>query len=121
MLGYVLGITLVLTVFSPVIFTDVFADSFIVDFDKGLYVAGDSLTVSGEITEMGMPIIAMSVYDPDGKILSAHNLDISSEKTFSKTLSLDSQLYEKPGEYLIKFDYGQISENHYFIIDGVNY
>ena len=52
MLGYVLGITLVLTLFSPLIFIDVFADSFIVNFDKELYVAGDSLTVSGEISKL---------------------------------------------------------------------
>ncbi|QLH04192.1 tetratricopeptide repeat-containing protein [Nitrosopumilus oxyclinae] len=118
MLGYVLGITLVLAVFSPVVFLDVFADSIIVDFDKPLYELGDSLTISGEILEVGMPVIAMSIYDPDGKVLSANNLEISSESTFSKTISLDSPFYEKPGEYLVKLDYGQISENHYFLMDG---
>jgi len=90
-----LGITLVLTVLSPLIFTDVFADTFTVNFDKQSYGLGDSLTVSGNIIEIGMPVIAMSVYDPDGKILSANNLEISSEKTFSKIISLDSPFYEK--------------------------
>ena len=77
MLGYVLGITLVLTALSPLVFTDTFADSFIVNFDKQFYDVDDSLTISGEVTEIGMPIIAMSIYDPDGKILSANNLEIS--------------------------------------------
>ena len=119
MLGIVLGVTLVLAVFSSVIFTDVFADSLIVNFDKEFYDFGDSLTVSGEIQEIGMPVIAMSIYDPDGKILSANNLEISSEKTFDKTILLDSPFYEKTGEYLVKLDYGAISENHYFMVDGL--
>jgi tetratricopeptide (TPR) repeat protein len=118
-LGIVLGVTLVLTVFSSVIFTEVFADSLIVNFDKEFYDFGDSLIISGEIREIGMPVIAMSIYDPDGKILSANNLEISSEKTFDKTIFLDSPFYEKTGEYLVKLDYGPISEKHYFILDGL--
>jgi len=117
-LGYLLGIVVVLTVLSPLLFTDVFADSFTVNFDKTSYDLGDSLIISGNISEIGMPVIAMSVYDPDGKILSANNLEISSEKTFSKTILLDSPFYEKTGKYLIKFNYGQLSQNHYFVIEG---
>jgi len=48
-LGYLLGITLVLTALSPLIHTEVFADSVVVDFDKQQYNIGDSLTISGEI------------------------------------------------------------------------
>jgi tetratricopeptide (TPR) repeat protein len=117
-LGIVLGVTLVLAVFSSVIFTEVFADSLIINFDKQFYDLGDSLTVSGEVIEVGMPSIAMSIYNPDGKILSANNLEISSEKTFSKTILLETPFYEKTGEYLVKFDYGAISENHYFTVQG---
>ncbi|MGY5146482.1 MAG: tetratricopeptide repeat protein [Candidatus Nitrosopumilus sp. bin_7KS] len=107
-----------LAIFSPVVILDVFADSIIVDFDKPLYELGDSLTISGEILEVGMPVIAMSIYDPDGKVLSANNLEISPANTFSKTISLDSPFYDKSGEYLVKLDYGQLSENHYFLMDG---
>jgi tetratricopeptide (TPR) repeat protein len=117
-LGYVLGFTLVLTVLSPVIFAEVFADSLFVSFDKDFYNLGDSMTIHGEIPNVGMPVIAMSIYDPDGKILSANNLEISPENTFSKTISLVSPFYDKAGEYMVKLDYGQISENHYFIVDG---
>jgi len=117
-LGYLLGITLVLTTLSPLILTEVFADSFVVDFDKQQYNKEDSLTISGDILDFGMPVIAISIYDPNGKILSANNLEISPQKTFSKTISLDSPFYEKIGEYMIKLDYGQISENHYFIIEN---
>ena len=118
MLGYLVGITLVLTVLSPLIFTEVFADSFVADFDKQLYSKGDTLTVSGEILDFGMPIIAMRIYDPDGKILSSNNLEILPQKTFSKTISLDSPFYEKTGEYMVKLDYEQISANHYFVIES---
>lgn len=107
-----------LAVFSSVIFTEVFADSLIVNFDRQFYDFGDSLTISGEIPEVGMPVIAMSVYDPGGKIISANNLEISSEKTFGKTILLDSSFYEKTGEYLVKLDYEAISENHYFMVEG---
>ena len=107
-----------LAVFTPVILIDVFADSIIVDFDKPLYQLGNSLTITGEILNVGMPVIAMSIYDPDEKILSANNLEISPENTFSKTISLDSPFYDKPGKYLVKLDYGQISENHYFLMHG---
>ena len=104
---------------SRILFCDFhrgFADSLIVHFDKQFYDLGDSLTVSGEIMEVGIPIITMSIYDPDGKILSANNLEISSEKTFSKTILLETPFYEKTGKYLVKFDYGEISENHYFVV-----
>ena len=120
MLGYVLGLSLVLTVLSPVMSLDVFADSLGITFDKEFYDLGDSLTVSGQILELGMPVIAMSVYDPDGKILSANSLEITPEQTFSKTILLDSPSYEKTGQYLVKLDYGQISESHTFVIQGAS-
>ncbi len=107
---------LVLTTLSPLIFSEVFADSFVIDFNQEHYKTGDSLTISGEILDFKMPIIALSIYDPNGKILSANNLEISSQNTFSKTISLDSPFYEKIGEYMLKLDDGQISENHYFVM-----
>jgi len=117
MLRYILGILFVLTVLSPVISTQVFADSFVVIIDNESPELGDTLLISGEIIDFGMPIIAMSVYDPDGKILSAYNLEISSQ-TFSKSISLDSPFYEKTGEYTIKFVYGQITQNYHFEIQS---
>ena len=107
-----------LTALSPLILTEVFADSLVVDFNQQQYNIGDSLTISGEILDFRMPFIAISIYDPNGKILSANNLEISPQKTFSKTISLDSPFYEKIGEYMIKLDYGQISENHYFVMEN---
>ena len=117
MLRYILGILFVLTVLSPVLFTPIFADSFVVTIDNEQPELGDTILISGEIIDFGMPIIVMSVYDPDGKILSAYNLEISSQ-TFSKSISIDSPFYEKTGEYTIKFVYGQITQNYYFEIQS---
>ncbi len=118
MLGYVLGATLVLAVISPLLFADIFADSLAVNFDKQFFDVGDSLTISGKIKDVGMPVIAMSIYDPDGKIISATNLKISSEKIFTKTIILNSSVYEKIGEYTIKLEYGTVSENYNFILEN---
>ena len=65
---------------------------------------GDTLVVSGTIVDFGMPIVAMIVYDPDGKILSANNLEISSDGSFSKSILLVSPFYEKTGEYTIQIE-----------------
>ena len=111
-----LGITLVLATFAPLGLSGVFADSFNVAFNKDNFQTGETLVISGQIIDFGMPVIAMSIFDPDGKILSANNLDLSSDGSFSKSLVLESPFYEIPGEYLVKFDYGQLSEKHVFVI-----
>ena len=105
-----------LTALSPFIVSEVFADSFLVTYNKQEYNFGDIVTISGEILDFGMPTIGISVYDPDGIILSANNLEITSENTFSKSITLDPTFYEKTGEYMMKLDYAQNSQNHYFII-----
>jgi tetratricopeptide (TPR) repeat protein len=116
-LGNLLGVTLVLLSLSSVIVTETFAESFTADFDKQSYHFGDSLIFSGEIFDFGMPIIAMSVYNPDNKILSANSLEITSQNTFSKSIPLDSIQYEKTGQYLVKLDYGTVTQNYHFVIE----
>jgi len=95
-----------------------YADTISVEFDKEEYAIGDSLSVSGQISDFSMPVIAFSIFDPDGKILSANNLELDSEGNFSKIILLDLPFYEKTGEYKIKLDYGQISQNEFFVIIG---
>ena len=95
-----------------------YADTISVEFDKEEYTIGDSLSVSGQISDFSMPVIAFSVFDPDGKILSANNLELDSKGNFSKIILLDLPFHEKTGEYKIKLDYGQISQNEFFVIIG---
>jgi len=117
-LVYFAAITLVLAVIlSPLIFEDAFAESFTITFDKIMYSTGDSITISGDILDFGMPVIAMSIYDPDGKILSTDDLEILPDNTFSKKFVLDSPFYKKSGEYMVKVSYGEISEDYFFLID----
>ena len=118
MLGLKLGILLVLTVISFTFASQIYADSIFVTFDKSEYTTGESLSIVGQISEFKMPVIAMSIYDKDGKILAANNVEIDSDGSFSKTIILDSPFYEKSGQYKVKFDYGKISKNEFFIISN---
>ena len=119
MLGYLLSILLVLSVSSTFVIDYVLADDdpFVAGFDKKQYFFGDSISISGDILELGMPIIALSIYDPNEKIISANNLEISNQ-TFSKTISLDSSSYEKPGTYKAKLEYGSYSKEYFFNIEN---
>ena len=62
---------LVLALFSPIIISESFAENISIEFDKSHYYTGDLLELSGAISDFRMPIIALSVFDPDDKILSA--------------------------------------------------
>ena len=116
MLGHLLVFALALSIVPFILIPDIFANSLNVELDQDEYYYGDTLLVSGTIQEVGMPVIAMSIYDPDGMILVANNLEISSDGDFSKAVSLESPSYEKIGQYIIEFHYGQISETFPFTI-----
>jgi tetratricopeptide (TPR) repeat protein len=119
-LGYKIGLLLVLVVLITPIASQSFADSILVEFDKSVYYTDDSITISGIILDFKMPVIGLSIYDPDGKILSANNVEINSDGIFSKTFSLDSPFYDKSGEYKVKLNYGKISQNEFFTMLGEN-
>ncbi|RDJ31628.1 MAG: tetratricopeptide repeat protein [Crenarchaeota archaeon] len=96
-----------------------FADSgILLGTDKEEYSVGDTLTITGEVEEKKMPSLALRVYDPDGAILSANNVEILDDNSFSKTISLVAPFYEKSGEYQIKIDYGKIKTSETFLISG---
>ena len=98
--------------------SDSFATDILVEFDKSEYNTGDELTLTGFIPEFTMPIVAVSIYDPSGAILSANNLEIDQDGLFSKTFSLDSPFYDMPGKYTIKIDYTKTSQDEFFVISG---
>ena len=107
-------------VLLPIITSQGFADSILIEFDKPEYQTGDSMVISGHILDFKMPMIALSLYDPDGKILSANNVILDSNGTFSKIIPLDSPFYDKSGEYTVKLNYGKIIQNEFFTITGNN-
>ena len=120
MFEYKTGLLLSVIVLLPIITSQGFADSILIEFDKPEYQTGDSMVISGHILDFKMPMIALSLYDPDGKILSANNVIIDSNGTFSKIIPLDSPFYDKSGEYTVKLNYGKITQNEFFTITGNN-
>ncbi len=107
-------------VLLPIVLSPSFADSILIEFDKPEYQTGDSMVISGHLLDFKMPVIALSLYDPDGKILSANNVIIDSNGTFSKIIPLDSPFYDKSGTYTVKLNYGKIVQNEFFTLVGNN-
>ena len=118
MLGNKIGMLLVITILSFTLISESFAENIFFEFDQSEYNTGEKLTFSGSIPEYSMPIMAISIYDPNGKILSANNLELDGEGNFSKTISLDSPFYDQPGKYKIKINYKKIIQEEFFIITG---
>ncbi len=87
--------------------------------DKTQYSTGEPMEVSGYVLDRKMPVVAMSVYDPDGIILSANSVELQEDDGFTKIVSLDSPFYDKSGIYVIDFDYGKDSEQLTFEIVGL--
>ena len=120
MFEYKIGLLSVLIILLSVAISPIYADSISIEFDKSEYHTGDSMVISGHLLDFKMPVIAMSLYDPNGKILSANNVIIDSNGTFSKIISLDSPFYDQSGKYLVKLNYKKIIQSEFFIIVGNN-
>lgn len=106
---------LIIIVSFPVAFGDD-SDGITVSPDKEFYETGELLFISGHVEEKKMPILALRIFDPDGSILSANNVEIEDDNSFSKMVSLDSPFYDKPGVYTIKIDYGKLDKEVTFEI-----
>lgn len=90
----------------------------VVATDKPQYLPGETMEVFGYVLERKMPVIAMSIYDPDGVILSANSVELQEDDGFTKAVSLDSPFYDKPGVYLIELDYGKNAASLTFEVMG---
>ena len=105
------SILLILTIaiLIPLAFADDFGDVKILSAtDKSFYETGELLFFSGQVEEKAMPVLALRVYDPHGVILSANNVEIKEDSTFSKMIPLNSPFYDELGTYLMKIDYGKL-------------
>ena len=124
MLGSKIQVFLLVILIIPVLIIPVYAedDSIILETDKDEYEIGDSLIISGSIGEKKMPVVALQIFDPDGGILSANQVDIQDDNTFSKTVKLDSPFYDSLGTYSITLDYGKLEAetNFEMVNDDVN-
>ena len=111
-----LGMSLALAALVPLGFGYALADSFDVTFDRDGYSTGDTMVISGAVADFGMPVIAMSIFDPAGKILSANSVEISPDGSFSREVSLDSPFYDVIGEYVVLLEYGKVAEEYSFAV-----
>lgn len=112
---------LILVLVIPVILVSSFAESsdaasILVETDQSSYEVGDSVIISGIVEEKKMPVAAIRVFDPDEKILSANEVEILDDNTFSKTINLETPIYEKIGTYSIVINYGKLETETYFEI-----
>ena len=82
--------------------------SVMLETDKPEYQVGEMMIISGFVEEKKMPVVAIRIFDPYGKILSAHQLEIESDNTFSKTILLASPFYDDEGDYTISVNYGKL-------------
>jgi tetratricopeptide (TPR) repeat protein len=63
-----------------------------------------------------MPVVALKIFNPDGGILSAHQVELVNN-TFSKIIDLDSPFYDIPGTYTVTMNYGKLtSETNFDIV-----
>lgn len=110
MLGSKTEISLFLILFIPILIFPVYADnSLILETDKAEYEIGDLMIISGSVEEKKMPVVALKIFDPNGGILSANQIDLQDDNTFSKTIELDSPFYDEIGTYSITLDYGKLA------------
>jgi len=93
-------------------------ETIMISTDKLSYLPEESILISGEVTERRMPVIALRIFDPEGKILGAYNVELDENNKFSKVIMADIPFYEKPGIYQITADYGKLNSETIFEIEN---
>ncbi|MGI0022431.1 MAG: tetratricopeptide repeat protein [Nitrososphaeraceae archaeon] len=97
---------------------DSMVKTIMISTDKLSYQPEEPIIVSGEVTERKMPIIALRIFDPDGKILGAYGVELDENNQFSKTIMAYVPFYEKPGIYQITAEYGKLNSETIFEIEN---
>ena len=81
-------------------------DSIVVTTDKPSYEDGDTILVTGEVSELLSGSVDLSVLDPKGRLVKDVQIDVGSDKKFSTELTADSTLMRSEGTYKITAFYG---------------
>jgi len=98
---------------------DAIVDDISITTDRLSYFTGESIVVSGEVTNKKMPVVALKIFDPEDKILGAYSVEIDESNHFAKTVIADIPFYEKSGIYTIIVDYGKLTTTTVFEIENV--
>jgi predicted secreted protein with PEFG-CTERM motif len=79
----------------------------IVTTDKESYNDGDTVVISGQVRDLlsGTPV-SLQVFAANGNLVTIEQIDISSDKTFSKEISAGGVLWKSKGTYTVKVLYG---------------
>ena len=120
-----LGITLVLITLSPLIFTQVFADSSIENFeeseiillytDKKQYTDKDLIKITGLVSTLDSPTVLIGVYDPFGMPTGFYIVSIDSDLKFSTSFPVKSGVnFRTDGTYSIKAHYAETKVTSFF-------
>jgi len=124
-LGHILGIILVLATFSPLILTEVFAYSFVEDFeepeitllytDKKQYTDKDLIKITGLVSTLDYPTVLIGVYDPFGMPTGFYIASIDSDLEFSTSFPVKSGVnFRTDGTYSIKAHYAETKATSFF-------
>lgn len=75
--------------------------------DKESYNDGDTVVISGQVRDLlsGTPV-SLQVFAANGNLVTIEQIDISSDKTFTKEISAGGSLWKSKGTYTVKVLYG---------------
>ena len=125
MLGRFLGLMVLLTIFSSLIFTQVFADSFVEDFekheitllhtDKKQYTDKDLIKITGLVSTLDSPTVLIGIYDPFGAPAGFYIASINSDLEFSTSFPVKAGVnFRTDGTYSITAHYADAKETYFF-------
>ncbi len=82
-------------------------DPIVVTTDKASYSEGDTIMVTGEVSQLlGGYAISLTVIAPNGNIVALDQLTVGADKRFSTSLGAGGQLMKFEGTYTITVQYG---------------
>ena len=115
MLGLKIGTLLVITIFSFLIVAEAHAESFSIQFDKSEYFTNDSISITGKIYEIKMPVIAMRIYDTFGTPSGFYFAPVTPDLKFSTNFPAKSGVnFKINGTYSIKAHFAESSSTTSF-------
>jgi tetratricopeptide (TPR) repeat protein len=113
------SILIIQAILIPVFAQETTGNSIIIETDREEYHTAEKMLISGVVETRKMPVVAIKIFNPNGGIISAHQLDLYADNTFNKTIALDSPFYDAKGTYTITMNYGKLStETNFEIISG---
>jgi len=115
----------VISTLSPLILTEVFADSFVEDFekpeitllntDKKQYTDKDLIKITGLVSTLHSPTVLIGVYDPFGMPAGFYIVPIDSDLEFSTSFPVKAGVnFRVDGTYSIKAHYAESKATSFF-------